>query len=143
MGCFNWVILAIVFVLVMVSLMRWFEQTVEAVDSRDWNRLAVLVAFPFAVWWYGSNVPASRPTPVPRHEPVRGFGSLPRGGIVDPPMASPADQPPPGTPLEYLSKPVPPPAKPKSTKPPIDPEQIEKLRRKMTEQGMIDPPKDE
>jgi hypothetical protein len=74
----------------------------------------------------------------PRHEPVRGFGSLPKGGIVDP-VAPTEDRPPPGTPPEFLVKPTPPLPKTKSARPPVDPDKIAKLKQKMREQGMLPP----
>jgi hypothetical protein len=48
----------------------------------------------------------------------------------------PSDQPPPGTPAEFLGMPVVPPKK-KTAKPAVDPEKIAKLRQKMREQGML------
>lgn len=127
--CFTWLLLAAIGVFVIASFIRWFEQTKEAVEHGWWNRVAVLVVFPFAVWIYPSRVSAGRPTPVPLHEPVRGFGTIPT-------KASPrSDTPPPETPPEFLVKPTPTPAKPKA---PIDPAQVEKLKRKMREQGMMD-----
>jgi hypothetical protein len=135
---------------VMVSLLRWFEQTSEAVERREWNRVTLLVLMPFAVWFYPSKVAAGRPSAVPHHDPVRGFGALPkekRGsdatGAAGP--ATPAsggglkgltDEPPPGTPKEFLGMPVVPP-KAKSGKPAVDPEKLARLRQKMIEQGML------
>src|SRR5882724_959381 len=84
-GCLSVVILAAAFVFVIASLLRWFEQTTDAVDHRDWNKLTVLLTFPFLVWRYESKVVAGRPVALPRFEPVRGFGGLPKGGIVGPP----------------------------------------------------------
>lgn len=157
-GCFSWLILAAAFVFVMASLLRWFEQTTEAVDTGDWNKLTILVVFPFMVWRYQSKVVAGRPVPVPHHEPVKGFGGLPKGGIAGPPVARepepepkvtpprpvtvfPEGGPPPGTPKEFLGMPVIPPKKPK-TKPAVDPDKMAKLRQKMIEQGMIKPPEE-
>lgn len=165
MQCFAWLLLIGVGVLVMVSLLRWFEQTSEAVERRDWNRVALLVAVPFAVWFFPSKVTAGRPTAVPRHEPVRGFGTVPRERVASQPPERVASQPaanakpqaagapartrlpgvtdeaPPGTPKEFLGMPVVPP-KTKAPKPPPDPDKLAKLRRKMIEQGMLkeDPP---
>ena len=146
MGCFTWLLLLIGFVFVVVSLIRWFEQVTEAVELGWWNKVFVLLAMPFTAWFFPSNVSAGRPTMVPRHEPVRGFGSLPKGGIVDPAaaappesLAAPASEPPPGTPAEFLVKPVPPPPKPKSARAAIDPEKLAKLKQKMREQGMLPP----
>ncbi len=163
-SCFGGVILIGAFFFVMASLLRWFEQTADAVDTRDWNKLSILLALPFMVWRYESKVTAGRPMPVPHHEPVKGFGGLPKGGIVGPPVekpvaaervvpaiprAAPAPKtvfpeggPPPGTPAEFLGMPVIPPKKPR-TKPTIDPDKLAKLRQKMIDQGMIKPPDEE
>jgi len=157
-SCFSWVILAAACVFVMASLIRWFEQTADAVDHRDWNKLSVLLAFPFMVWKYESKVIAGRPVALPHFEPVKGFGGLPKGGIVGPPVEPielpaapkaappktvfPEGGPPPGTPKEFLGMPVVPPPKPKS-KSAVDPDKLAKLRQKMMEQGMIKPPSDD
>jgi len=148
-GCFTWIILIFGFVFTMVSLIRWFEQATEAVELGWWNKVFVLLAMPFTVWFFPSRVSAGRPVMPPRHEPVRGFGSLPKGGIVDPgtapepePATAPSpspDQPPPGTPPEFLVKPVPPPPQPKSARSAVDPDKIAKLKQKMREQGMLPP----
>jgi len=131
------------------TAVRWFEQTAEAVDQHWWNKLALLVFMPFAVWLFPSRVSAGRPTSVPRHEPVRGFGGLPKGGIAEPvmpdeskpqpviPYAQPSDGPPPGTPKEFLGMPTIPPRK-LSKRPAADPEKLAKLRQKMKEQGMLE-----
>jgi hypothetical protein len=150
MQCFSWLLLLALAVFVMVSLLRWFEQTSEAVERQEWNRVMLLVLVPFAVWFYPSKVAAGRPTAVPRHEPVRGFGSLPKdkrgaeatgavnsiGAASGGGLKGLTDEPPPGTPKEFLGMPVVPP-KAKSAKPPVDPEKLAKLRRKMIEQGML------
>jgi hypothetical protein len=151
MQCFSWILLLALAVFLMVSLLRWFEQTSEAVERREWNRVTLLVLVPFAVWFYPSKVAAGRPTSVPRHEPVRGFGALPKdkrgagdagaAGSATPASGGSAlkgltDEPPPGTPKEFLGMPVVPP-KAKAAKPPVDPEKLAKLRRKMIEQGML------
>src|SRR5215831_10682590 len=78
MSCFSWFVLVGGGVFLILSLIRWFEQVGEAVRNRWWDKTFLLVLFPFAVWFYPSKVSAGRPTPVPHHEPVRGFGSLPR-----------------------------------------------------------------
>ena len=142
--CFTWFVLIFAAVFLMVSLLRWFEQTTDAVDQRDWSKLVVLVVAPLTTWLYPSRVSAGRPVSVPHHDPVRGFGGLPKGGIGEPktqeiPMAQRAparaeDGPPPGTPAEFIGMPNIPPRKPKRQ---VDPEQLEKLRRKMKEQGML------
>jgi hypothetical protein len=101
-------------------------------------------------------VSAGRPTAVPRHEPVRGFGPLPKepaaaaDGSATPQaaggkstLAGVTDEPPPGTPKEFLGMPVVPP-KAKGSKAPVDPDKLAKLRRKMMEQGMLkEEPEDE
>jgi len=154
--CFAWLLLIGVGVFVMVSLLRWFEQTAEAVERREWNRVALLLAVPFAVWFFPSRVSAGRPTAVPRHEPVRGFGTVPKertvpsdakpqtadakpqaaGAGATPKLSGLTDEAPPGTPKEFLGMPVVPP-KSKVSKPPPDPDKLAKLRRKMIEQGML------
>jgi len=138
MGCFTTILFLIGAVFVMVTMIRWFEQATEAVELRWWNKVFVLLAMPFTVWFFPSSVSAGRPTMPPRHEPVRGFGSLPKGGIVDP-VAPTEDGPPPGTPPDFLVKPTPPPPKTRSARPPVDPDKIAKLKQKMREQGMLPP----
>ena len=129
----------------MMTLLRWFEQTTEAVDNGWWNKLLLLVCMPFTVWLFPGRVAVGRPTPVPHHEPVRGFGTVkPRAPAVDPPpddipvarVASASDGPPPGTRIEFLGMPVIPPRKKPA---PIDADKLAKLRQKMREQGMLPP----
>jgi hypothetical protein len=142
--CFSWLVLLVVAVFVMISLLRWFEQTSEAVERQEWKRVGLLVLMPFAVWLYPSRVTAGRPTAVPRHEPVRGFGPLPKEPAAEQPpraervstLPGVTDEPPPGTPKEFLGMPVVPP-RAKSAKPPPDADKLAKLRRKMIEQGML------
>ena len=146
-GCFAWIVLAGGGVFIMVSLLRWFEQTADAVDRSEWNKLALLIVFPFAAWFYPSRYAAGRPTAVPHHEPVRGFGKLPgtrtesitssnQAASNQPSATAPQpDQPPPGTPPEFMGLPKIPPKKPKAA---IDPEKLAKLKQKMREQGMLD-----
>jgi hypothetical protein len=147
MSCFSIPLLLIGGVLLLLTLMRWFDQTSEAVRMGWWNKTVLLVVFPFAAWFFPSKVVAGRPTPVPRHEPVRGFGSVgkakpaPLPEAVNPVPQAPAaansdDVPPPGTPAEFLIKPQVPPKRVKSG-PAIDPDKIAKLRQKMMEQGML------
>jgi hypothetical protein len=131
--CLSVLLVAVGGVCVVLSLLRWFEQTAEAVDTRDWRKLAVLVICPPATWAYRSRVVAGRPTAVPRHTPVRGFGLEPTVTASPPPSD---DGPPPGTPPEFLGPPVVPPPTPKRG---VEPEQLEKLRRKMREQGLLPP----
>ena len=128
MGCFSTILFLAGFVFVMVSFIRWFEQTAEAVDNRWWNKLTVLLMMPFSVWFFPSKVSAGRSTPVPHHEPVRGFGKVP--------LEPPADRPPPGTPKEFLGLPKVTQAKPRTG---ADPDKIAKLKQKMREQGMLPP----
>lgn len=130
-ACFTLFLVAALGVFVTVTFVRWFEQTVAAVDGREWNKLAVLVLMPFTAWVFPSRVGAGRPTGVPRHEPVRGRG-LP---TAPPPM--PSDDPPPGTPKEFIGPPVVPPKRAKAS-PDVDPDKLAKLRAKMREQGMLD-----
>ncbi len=136
MGCFTWIFWVAGSVLLLVSVIRWFEQTTEAVDNGWWNKLAILMLMPLAVWFFPSRVSAGRGFPVPLHEPVRGFGKLPKNGSDSPASPSSA-QPPPGTPAEFIGMPVIPMAK--KAKPAPDPEQIAKLKQKMREQGMLPP----
>ena len=157
MGCFSTILFLAGFVMIMVSFIRWFEQTTEAVDNGWWNKVFVLVMCPFTVWFFPSRVNAGRATPVPRHEPVRGRGSVPKAQAVtadkalaeasDPaapiapasgPVAPASDGPPPGTPEKFLGLPKVPPPKPRG-KPAVDPDKIAKLKQKMREQGMLPP----
>ena len=142
-------------VFLMASLLRWFEQTGEAVENGWWNKTVLLVAFPFSVWFFPSKVSAGRPTPVPRHEPVRGMGTAPKvKPAVEPtpavgqtpvrsepaPRPTPADDgPPPGTPKEFLGMPVIPPKAKKPKAAGADPDKVAKLMKKMREQGMLPP----
>ena len=159
MGCFTTILFLIAFVMILVTFIRWFEQTTEAVDNGWWNKIFVLLMCPFTVWFFPSRVNAGRATPVPRHEPVRGFGTLPKSepatATVPTPAAEPlaeasdpaapvavaTDEPPPGTPKEFLGLPKIPPPRPRA-KSAVDPDKIAKLKQKMREQGML-PPADE
>jgi hypothetical protein len=106
----------------------------------------LLVFAPFVVWLFPGRVGAGRPTPVPRHEPVRGFAAVSKtkataAQVTPPPadipvaqVAPPQDGPPPGTPKEFLGMPVVPPKKKPA---PVDPEKLAKLKQKMREQGML------
>jgi hypothetical protein len=150
MGCFSGILFACVFVFMMVTFIRWFEHTADAVDRRAWRELVMLVVMPFSVWMLRSRVAAGRPTAVPLHEPVRGFGSVGTGKSapplredgpteVGPPgaaSAQPHDQPPPGTPKEFLELPKPTVGKPRAG---VDPDAVERLRKKMRDQGMLPP----
>src|SRR4051794_7345587 len=75
-SCFVPLLLFAIGVLVLMTLFRWFEQTAEAVDNGWWDKLLLLVFAPFVVWLFPGKVGAGRPTPVPRHEPVRGFAAV-------------------------------------------------------------------
>lgn len=148
--CFGALFLIVSAIIVMISMLRWFEQTRDAVDEQNWPRLSLLVVAPPAVWMFPSRVSAGRPVPIAKYEPVRGFGGLPKGGVVDPTIAEapiaaesraedgpaqPADVgPPPGTPKEFLGMPKIPPKKAARV---IDPEKLAKLKQKMKEQGML------
>lgn len=134
MQCVTWLLLFALAVFVMMSLLRWFEQTADAVDQREWNKVALLVTVPFAAWFYRGKVGAGRPTAVPHHDPVRGFGPLPKDRPVAP---AKTDQPPPGTPKEFLGMPVVPPKPNTPKRPPVDPDKLAKLKQKMREQGML------
>lgn len=152
MPCLAWLLFIAGGLFVMFSLMRWFEHVHEAVHERAWSRLAWLVVFPPSTWMFPARMTFGRPTAVPLHEPVRGFGSLPKQkGEQRPspvtaipsttPSAAENDGPPPGTPAEFLVKPVVPPKKPKAG-PAVDPDQLAKLKQKMREQGMLDEQKE-
>lgn len=140
MTCTLWLLLLVAAVFLMATLMRWFEQTAEAVDNGWWNKVAVLVAAPLAVWLYRSAVSAGRPIPVPRHEPVRGMGGAPARKPVAPEPQATSRASVTTAPVDALSKPVVP-AKPRAKSSAQDPELIEKMRRKMREQGLL-PPED-
>ena len=144
-GCFIWLFLLAGGIFVMLTLLRWFEQTAEAVDHGWWNKLFLLIVFPFAVWFFPGQVVAGRPVPVPRHEPVRGFGTVkPKAASQEAPpseiplarLAPPTDGPPPGTPAEFLGLPKIPPKKKSAG---VDPDKLAKLKQKMREQGMLPP----
>ena len=147
MGCFSTILFLVGFVLIMVTFIRWFEQTAEAVDNGWWNKIFVLLMCPFTVWFFPSRVNTGRAVPVPTHEPVRGFGSLPKsapapaaeGALAEAPepAASASDQPPPGTPKEFLG--IPSPSRKPRKIPSVDPDKLAKLRQKMREQGMLPP----
>src|SRR5438552_14942476 len=128
MGCFWTIAFLASFVFIMVTFIRWFEQTAEAVDNGWWNKVMILLMMPFAVWFFPSKVSAGRSTPVPHHEPVRGFGSVGKQS----PLAASRNEPPPDTPKEFLGLPKITQAKPRSG---ADPDKIAKLRQKMREQG--------
>src|SRR3954469_14756257 len=125
MTCFTTILSIVLAVFLLASLIRWFDEATEAVNNGWWNRISLLLLFPFSCWFYPTKVAAGRPTPVPHHEPVRGFGSLAKTKPSPTPIsqepartatAAPAsnadDQPPPGTPKEFLEKPKIPPKKP-------------------------------
>src|SRR3954464_9684301 len=133
MTCFTTILAIVLAVFLLASLIRWFDEATEAVNNRWWNKVSLLLLFPFSCWFYPTKVTAGRPTPVPRHEPVRGFGSLGKSKPSPTPAPS-ADEPPPGTPPEFLVKPQVPPRK---NRPEMDPDKIAKLKAKMREQGML------
>jgi hypothetical protein len=116
-SCFAWLLVMGLAIFGLASITRWFEQITDAVDRGAWSRVMTLLAVPWMVWLYPSNVSAGRPTAFPRHEPVRGFG-------IGPTM--PSDAP----------KPAAPP--PKKKRAGIDPDKIAKLQEKMREQGMFE-----
>jgi len=159
-GCFTSLLVLAGAVFVILSLVRWFEQTADAVERRAWNKVTLLVLFPFGAWFYPSRVGAGRPTAVPHHEPVRGFGSVPKAkpetaapvtatkpgaandvlAASDPTgaqAAAPRDEgPPAGTPKEFIGMPVvPKQAAPKAGS--VDADKIARLREKMRQQGML------
>lgn len=141
MTCFSWLLVVIGAVLLIMSVVRWFDIATDAVHQGQWKKVAALVGFPFAVWFYAPRVSAGRPTMVPRHEPVRGFGELPRDAEAAEGASlhvESIDQPPPGTPKEFIGNPIVPPKKatPQS-RAEADAAKVEKLRQKMREQGML------
>jgi hypothetical protein len=113
-SCFSWLIVLAGAIFVMASIIRWFEQITDAVDERMWNRVTLLLLLPLTVWFFPSKVSAGRPSAVPHHEPVLGFG-------VAPPR--PGESPP--TP-------------PKKKRAPVDPQAVARLKQKMKEQGMLE-----
>jgi hypothetical protein len=129
MGCFTTILLLAGFVLIVVSLIRWFEQTADAVDARAWSRLLTLIFMPFSVWAYPSRIAAGRRSPFPLHEPVRGFGSLGKSKGVGDATEKKEDRP----------TEVGPPRKAGKPRAGPDPELMEKLRKKMRDQGMRPP----
>jgi hypothetical protein len=148
MTCLVWLLVLIAGIVLVMSLIRWFEQTLEAARHGWWNKLLLLVVCPPAVWFYPSSVSAGRPTAVPLHEPVRGFGlskERKTAGAGQPAGEAPQrvvpvadeDGPPPGTPAEFLVKPVVPEKPARRREALVDPEKIAKLRQKMREQGML------
>src|SRR5439155_27289048 len=108
MTCVSTILAVVVAVFMLASLIRWFDEATEAVQNGWWNRVSLLLLFPFSCWFYPTKVAAGRLTPVPRHEPVRGFGSIPKTkpapasedqARTGTPTPTPAAeyQPPPGT----------------------------------------------
>ncbi len=143
-GCFSTIFVLVGVVMTMVSIIRWFEQATEAVELGWWNKVVLLLVCPPMVWFFPSRIAAGRPTPVPRHVPVRGFGSAPIAPVVGgeeqaAPSAPRSEGPPPGTPKEFLGMPVIPKKKPGASKGGVDPDKLAKLRQKMREQGMLPP----
>ena len=142
--CFIWLLLLALGVMALVTLLRWFEQATEAVENGWWNKVIVLIVMPFSVWFFPSRVSAGRPTAVPHHEPVRGFGKVslnPQNpqepGAKSRSAGTTDDKPPPGTPKEFIGLPAIPPKKALGAKGSVDPEKIAKLKQKMKEQGML------
>jgi hypothetical protein len=113
-SCFTWLLFIGFAIFCMVSLIRWFEQITEAVDLGWWNKVILLLAIPLTVWLFESKVSAGRPFAVPRHEPVRGFGTGPTMPVDVPKNAA------------------------KKKRSAIDPEMIAKLKQKMKDQGMME-----
>ena len=124
MGCFTWLLLVVVAVLLLATIVRWFEQVTEAVEQRWWNKVIVLIVIPPWVWMFPSRISAGRPSAVPRHEPVRGFGKV-------------SLEPPPGTPKQFIGLPKIPPKQP-AKRASVDAEKLAKLKQKLREQGMLD-----
>ncbi|WP_428937927.1 hypothetical protein [Fontivita pretiosa] len=116
-SCLTWLMLLAGAVFVMISIIRWFEQITEAVEEGRWSRVGILLAAPLTVWLFPSKVCAGRPTAVPLHEPVRGFGTSP---LMPQDAARGATRP---APRQRHA---------------VDPEMIAKLKQKMRQQGMLD-----
>src|SRR5437867_9608354 len=93
MTCLSTILAVVVGVFMLASLIRWFDEATEAVQNGWWNRVSLLLLFPFSCWFYPTKVAAGRPTPVPRHEPVRGFGSMPKSKPAATPSSTAEDQP--------------------------------------------------
>ena len=93
-SCLTWLLIPVGGIFLVLTLIRWFEQTADAVDRRDWGRTLLLVAFPFGVWLFPGRVVAGRPTPVPVHEPVRGRGTIPERREAGPAGAAEHAKPP-------------------------------------------------
>ena len=141
-GCFFSLLILIGAILALVTLLKWFEQATEAVENGWWNKVIVLIAMPFTVWLFPSRSSAGRPTAVPRHEPVRGFGKVslnpsPEDATSAKSQAAKLDEPPPGTPKEFIGLPKIPPKKVPGAKSAVDPDKIARLKQKMKEQGML------
>ena len=130
-GCFTWFLILAAAIFIMTSMIRWFEQTAEAVDNHWWNKLALLTFVPFSVWFFPSRIAAGRPISVALHQPVMGMGTAPK-----PKGEAASGGPPPGTPPEFIGPPVIRPKKPRSA-PAIDSEKLAKLKEKMRQQGML------
>lgn len=109
-SCFAWLLLIGFAIFMMVTLIRWFDVVTEAVDHKEWARVAILVLIPLTAWRYESKLSSGRPGFIARHQPVMGFGDV-------------------------AAKPPPPKKKKKAG---IDPEAIAKLKAKMQQQGMLD-----
>lgn len=146
MNCLGYILILFAIAFALLTLLRLFEQVADAINHRWWSKLFALLVCPFTVWMFPSRVALGRPTAVPKHEPVRGFGSLPKQKPVstpDPttpqaplPVVPIDDTPPPGTPPEFLVKPQVPPKKARPSNP-VDPDKIARLRQKMRDQGML------
>ena len=76
MACAYLILLVVGGIFLLNTLFRWCEQTTDAVDEGHWDKLILLTCMPFAVWFFPGKVKAGRPTMPPRHQPVRGFGSV-------------------------------------------------------------------
>ena len=117
-----------------------------AVEERRWNRVGLLIVFPFSAWFFPSRVvarpahprPAARAGPreghcAPKVKPERESAPEPPPKLT--PAPKPDDSPPPGTPKEFLGMPVIPPKPKRPTS--IDPDKVEQLRKKMRDEGML------
>src|SRR3954468_23297982 len=118
MGCFSTILVIVGGIFTVVSMIKWFEQSTEAVQNGWWNKVFVLLAMPFTVWFFPGRVSTGRPIPVPHHEPVRGFGSMPKA---------------PAAPVIRVETPAAAPVAPvrRKKRSGIDPDQVAKLKQKM------------
>ena len=113
---------------------RWFRRQHPFAVASLVLGIFSLIEFGALLIFGIAGIAAGRPTAVPHHEPVRGFGSVsltPKGQAQ---QSHPTDGPPPGTPKEFIGLPK---VAPKKKKSAVDPDKVAKLKQKMKEQGML------